>query len=180
MSLFNPWVILGIIIAMGAAAVGGAKIESDHRDAQLLVQEQAFHEAYVRRVGELRANADGVSAQLNKERAARGADQEHFSLKLLEAINAKQLGKCEADSGGKPDAAPTIFVNAGLWDAALTIGNAAGSNSGRADGASAGADFAPLEEAYANLGKNSDRWAGCRAQVKGWQGLAVKNGWVNQ
>ena len=176
MSLFNPWVLLGIIVALAGAGVLGAKIESDHRDAQLLTQERAYHETYVARVRDLRAAADSVGAQLNKEQAERDIDREHFSQKLLEAINAKTLGKCEP--AATPDAAPVIFVNVGLWNAALAIGSGAGGDPGGADGGAGPAGFAPLEDAYRNLGENSSRWAACRTQVRGWQALARTNGWV--
>ena len=178
MSLMNPWVLLGIAVALLGAGVVGARIESDHRDAQLLVQARVMHDQYVRRSAELRANADRVSEQLNREQAERDADREHFSRKLLEAINAKQLGKCEPAPGDKPDAAPTIFVNAGLWNAALLIGSRPGGDPRKPDGEDPPAGFAPLPDAYRNLAENIALCDRYREQVDGWQALAVKNGWV--
>ena len=178
MNLLNPWVILGIILLCAALFFGGVKVESDHRDAQLLTQERAFHAAFVNRAGELRANADTVSADLNLARKGRAADRLEFSTKLLEAIHGKELSRVTCPIPGEPAGAPVVLVNASLWDAALTIGRGPGSDTGRADGGARPPDFAPLEEAYANLGENSNRWSACRAQVSGWQSLARKNGWV--
>ena len=176
MTLLNPWVWLGFAVALVLAGITGAKIESDHRDAQLLIQERAFHTTYVKRVGELRANADKVSEQLNKADARAASDRRSYEQNLVEAINAKQLSK--VDCGGEERSDPIVLINASLWDRALTIGKGSGSDPREADGSAAGASFAPLQEAYANLGENADRWRSCREQVKGWQQLAVDNGWV--
>lgn len=177
MGLINPWALVGIAIALAGAFMGGIKVESDHRDAQLLVQEQAYHKAYIKRAGELRGNADAVSEKLNQAEADRKRDRQTFNRKLREAQNAGNLGQCEsAPVGG---GAPFIRVNVGLWNAALAIGTATGDNPGPVDGNAVGAGFAPIRDAYDNLGENGERWGKCRAQVKGWQDLARRNGWVS-
>ena len=183
MSLFNPWVILGIVVLCAASALGGAKIESDHRDAQLLTQERVLHEAFVTRAALLRNNANAVSQKFNLTRAGHAKQLQVYERQLTEAKNANQLGKCETvvvAADGKP-AVTVQSINAGLWDSALSEGGQRpGGDPGRANGTPGGTDFAPLEAAYRNLGQNGDRWKKCRAQVRGWQELAVKNGWVTQ
>ena len=176
MNLLNPWVILGIILLCAASFFGGGKVESDHRDAQLLTQEREYHSAFVQRAATLRTNADTVSTQLNKETRLRDADRVEFSNKLLEAINAKILTKCEAAE--TPDGEPVVLINVGVWNSALTIGPGPSGDPRGTDGAAIGAGFANAAEAVANLGENATRWSTCRAQVTGWQALARKNGWV--
>lgn len=177
MSLLNPWVIIGILIAMAGAFVAGIKVESDHRDAQLLVQERAHHDNYVKRAGELRGNADSVSADLAKAKVARRADRESFKQQLEEARRANSLVQveCVAGPAGTP---PAVGVNVGLWNGALTIGRGPGGDPGRADGPAGGTGFAPIADAFDNLGENAERWSECRRQVTGWQDLARRNGWV--
>ena len=139
--LTNPWVLLGIAIAMAGAFMGGVKVESDHRDAQLLVQEQAYHKTYVERATTLRRNADEVSAKLAKQTLIAKNDRQKFNSDLKEAKREGKLGRCDAnptDTGGSG----LIWVNAGLWNRALAIGRGAGGDRGGADGAPAGAGAA--------------------------------------
>lgn len=180
MSLFNPWVIIGIIVALAVSFMAGIKVESDHRDAQLLVQERAHHEAFVKRAADLRGNAAAVSAELAKAKAARRADRQSFKQQLSEATRANMLAQvdCPTPIAGIPAAPPAVRINVGLWDRALTIGRGPGSDPGRTDGAAGGTSFAPLADAYDNLAENSERWKECRDQVRGWQDLARRNGWA--
>lgn len=185
-ALTSPWTYLIVVVVFLAGFTSGIKVESDHRDAQEKTAIVAMHNAYVEGVHKSRAVADAISVQLNNEQTGRQNDKTEFDRKLREAKNANVLGKCEAQNpqpnaagGSTVPNAPVIYVNAGLWDTALKIGSAPGSNPGRVDAPASGAiTFVTLEEAYANLGDNSERWAACRSQVRNWQDLARKNGWV--
>jgi hypothetical protein len=179
--LASPLLKLAIVLAIFAGGfVTGCQVESDHRDAQLLAQERALHEAFVKRAGELRGNADAVSADLAKAKQARRADRQSFEQRLSEAKRGNQLVQVECPAaGGVVAAAPgAVNLNVGVWNAALTIGRGSGGDPGGADGGAGGTGFAPVEDAFTNLGENGERWAECRRQVIGWQELARRNGWV--
>lgn len=172
--------IVGVLVFGLACACGGAKLESDHRDAQLLTQERAMADAFEQRARQLRQSADDISRELNDLRVQHAGERIDFKRKLQEAKNAKQLGKCESVPAANGQPASTVqYVNAGLWNDALKVQpDGPGGNPGRADAGAGGTGFATLDDAYDNLEENGARWQHCRDQVRKWKALAIKNGWV--
>lgn len=159
----NLWLILGVVVLCALSALGGAKIESDHRDAQLLTQARADADAYKQGAARLRASADGTSQKFNAEKEARERDKRNFAEQLR---RARQQGFVLATCDPAPSPQPAVsgvvaagpdgqtpspdtavlprlrltlsFV--GLWNSALAIGGAASGNSGATDGRVPAAD----------------------------------------
>jgi hypothetical protein len=176
-----------ILVAVFLAGLGsGVKLEANHRDAQALVVERSNAEAFRQSAAEQRKTADRIGAELNKAQAQREGDKRAFDAKLAEAKRENQLGKCvpvsaPSAAGGEAGAAGNsgfdLFVNAGVWNAALAIGTGPGGDPGPADAGAGGPYYAPLGDALGNLGENSAKWARCRDTLKKWQALAVEKGW---
>ena len=180
-ALTNPWTYVIAVLVFIAGFGSGIKVESDHRDARELVAVTAMHDAYVAGAKRLREAADAVSERLNQSETQRKNDRQTYERLVKEASNANNLSKVQCPAvGAAADVQPVVLLNVGVWNAALQIGSAAGGNPRSTDDGTAGAGFAAVGEAYANLGENAERWAFCRAQVKGWQDLARRNGWVKE
>lgn len=93
-----------------------------------------------------------------------------------------------ADPTPAADLAAPVFTGefAGLWNRALGAGVPPADDPRRAAAPAGGTRAADPEEGVLvqdllrNLQENGERWAECRAQVRGWQALAGKNGWVSR
>lgn len=172
---FNPWVLLAIAAALVLSFLSGMRAQADRYRAQLLVQHQAMHEAYVKRVAELRAHAQAVSQELSDVSIKRQSDAVAFRAELARArTGAVQLAVC--DPVGTGVRLTRDFV--GLYDRALTIGVPDAGDPGRADAPSPGAGDADAGAVLAVHAENAEAWAECRATLRGWQSLARRNGWV--
>lgn len=175
MSLLNPWVLLGLATALALSFLSGMRVQSDHAKAQLLVQERAMHEAYVAKVSEQRAIAQGVSKELNDESIKRQSDAVAFRAELARArTGAVQLAVC--DQAGTGVRLTREFGR--LWDNALEIGVPRPADSGRVDAPAARSDSVEPADVLANHADNAEAWAECRAALRGWQSLARQYGWV--
>lgn len=180
-ALLSPWTWLAAIAIAVAGFIAGVKVESDHRDAQLLVQERAMHKGYVEKVGRLRSASDAVSAELNRLFQLRKTDRARFNRELQEAKDAGKLAQVDCpQAGSAAHLQPVVRINVGVWNRALSIGLPGAGDPGRVDAPAVGTGFAPVDRAFDNLGENAERWAECRAQVRNWQDLARTNGWVQR
>ena len=193
MSLLNPWVLLGIAAALVLSFLSGMRVQSDHTKAQLLAQERAMHEAYVGKVKQFRAIAQGVSKDLNDEQSKRYADKLAFDGELRRSrASGKPLAVCptvSTDSGqstglDKPTASvrlpePRLTGEfARLYDAGSSIGVPSTGDSGRTDAPAEGPGVVDPETVLAINAANGEAWAECRATVRGWQSLARRYGWA--
>lgn len=176
MSLLNPWALLGIAIALAIAFLSGMRAQSERYKAQLLVQERAMHEAYVRTVREQRARAQAVSQELSHATLKRQSDAVAFRAELARArTGAVQLAVC--DPVGTGVRLTRDFSR--LYDGALAIGAVPSpGDPGRADAPAPGAGDALPVDVLAVHAENAEAWAECRATLRGWQSLARRNGWV--
>ena len=184
-SLTNPWFLLGSVLTvlslMTGSFVAGVNTESNARDAAEKVALEEVIKNYVARVSFFRANAQAVSADLNKLQAARRTDQRAFEERLHDQQRNHTLAllKSQNQAGETVYVAGDAYVDVGLWNAALRIG--AGSDSGDTGAVDAerfASGFAALNAALANLAENSTNCAAARGIAEGWQDLARKNGWV--
>lgn len=180
----NPWIWLILIAMLAGAFAAGVRVESWHRDSADKAATEAWHKAYVAQVGVYRTNATQVAADLETERTKRADADRAWKEKLR---NAKQpLATCIQGSekaGNAPSAAavPTVLLTpefVGLLNDAWQVGLPAAGDPGGIDGAGTGSDPATPEDILGNVEDNASVCNGLRKQVKGWQALARKNGWV--
>lgn len=174
MSLFNPWVLLGIAIALALAFLSGMRAQSDRYKAQLLVQERAMHEAYVRTVREQRARAQVVSQELSDATLKRQSDAVAFRAELARAhAGAVQLASCEP--GGTGVRLTGEFAR--LFDAGTSIGVPDSRRSAPAHDAPERARVFAPEDVLAANAENSEICGELRAQVLGFQQWVRGQGW---
>lgn len=182
-SLFNPWTWIVLALAMLATAAGsfyaGIRVESNHRDAQQLVQANAMHDAYVKKVGEYRGTAQQISQELSNEKTKRTNDAVAFRDELRRAqASGKALVRCPKPSDQAGTGARLTGEFGRLFDRAVEIGVPGAGGPGRADAADTGAQDVDPAEVLTVTGDNAEAWAECRAIARGWQTLAKRNGWV--
>ncbi|MCC6530925.1 MAG: hypothetical protein IT531_00110 [Burkholderiales bacterium] len=190
----NPWVLLGILGACVASFLGGVAVESDRRDALLLAQQQAMHEAYVAQAQRSRSIAQDISRGLTDEQIRRQADAVAYREQVRRAratlavcppavpvqeapmaTVAPDVGEPVALRGPEPRLTAE-FVR--LYDLAHGAAVPGAGDTREADGAAARAGTVGPEDVLAVHGDNADAWAECRANLRGWQALARKHGWT--
>lgn len=175
MSLLNPWVLLGLVVALASSFVAGMSFQDDLHQAALLVQERVMREAYVAKVREYRATAQAVAKELNDETTKRQGDAVAFRDELRRARSSgKALATCEP--GGTGFRLTSDFSR--LYDSALQIGMPDARDTGRVDAGDTRPDPVEPAEVLAVHGENAEAWAECRAIGRGWQALARRHGWV--
>ena len=174
MSLFNPWVLLGLVVALSASLVGGMSFQDDRHQAALLVQERAMHDAYVRKVAEYRLHAQHVAKELNDETTKRQSDAVAFRTELARAkAGAVQLAVCNPAGTGV-----RLTGDFGrLFDAGTALGvPSTGSPPATNGAAERSSVFAPEDVLAANA-ENAEICGELRAQVLGFQKWVRLQGW---
>lgn len=175
MSLLNPWVLLGLVVALAASFAGGMSFQDDRHQAALLVQERSMHAAYVGKVREFRTIAQTTSKELTDATTKRQSDAVAFRDELRRAqASGRKLAECPA--GGTGFRLTSDFV--GLYDRALSIGMPDARDPGRTDGADPGPDSVAPADVLANTADNAEACAKARSIGRGWQALARRHGWV--
>lgn len=175
MSLLNPWVLLGLVVALAGAFVSGMSFQDDRHQAALLEQERVMHEAYVAKIREFRTIAQTTSKELTDATTKRQTDAVAFRDELRRAkASGKALATCEP--GGTGFRLTSDFV--GLYDRALSIGVPSTGDPGRTDAPAPRPDPVEPADVLANHADNAEAWAECRAIGRGWQALARRHGWV--
>lgn len=175
----NPWLILAAIGLAAGAFLAGVKVEADHRDAQMLVQERAMHQAYVSQVAEYRAKSQQIAKELNDESTKRQGDAVSFREQLRRArASGKALARCQ--DPGQPAGAGVRLTGefVGLYDRALEIGVPRPRDPERVDAPAPRPDSIDPADVLANHGENAEAWAECRSALRGWQALARRYGWA--
>lgn len=192
--MVNPWLLLGVVALCALSALGGAKVESDHRDAQQLVLERSMHDAYVQAVDKYRGVAQGVSAQLNQETAKRESQKVSYDRKLRDARRGGVvLATCQpaevpagrpnqpAQAGDVQPVGPRLQLTrelGSLYNDALALAVPESGDTWRADVGTPETGSFDINDILANLGENAKRWGECRSALMGWQALARRNGWT--
>jgi hypothetical protein len=106
-SLFNPWVLLAIILAMGASAASGWKMRGDHEKAKQYEAALAYAAAYEAEVGRV---AD-VSAKAEKDLADQRAKAKGREAKLRKELENATYRTCLVPESGR------MLYNAAVRDA---------------------------------------------------------------
>ena len=106
-SLFNPWVLLTIILAMGASAASGWKMRGDHEKAKQYEAALAYAAAYEAEAGRV---AD-VSAQAEKDIADQRTRAKAREAKLRKELENATYRTCLVPESGR------MLYNAAVRDA---------------------------------------------------------------
>lgn len=106
-SLFNPWVLLAIILAMGASAASGWKKRGDHEKAKQYEAALAYAAAYEAEAGRV---AD-VSAQAEKDIADQRTRAKAREAKLRKELENATYRTCLVPESGR------MLYNAAVRDA---------------------------------------------------------------
>ena len=195
------WVGLAGLVASVAAFFWGMQVESDSRDADLLVQERLLHEAYTRGVNKYRGVAQDVSKELSDERSNREDHDVRFRAELQKVRSAATpLATCAQPTLTRSTSslvavAPAVsapivssdrdpeprftaeFVR--LFDLALGApGVPTTGDPWRVDAAASSSGTVDAQTVLAVHGENASAWRECRAALGGWQSLARMNGWA--
>jgi hypothetical protein len=171
----NPYLLLAAGVTFVLGVFLGLDIQDDRAKAQLLVQERAMHDAYVRQVAEYRAHAQSVSKELNDATIKRQSDAVAFRAELARAkAGAVQLAECNPAGPG----ARLTGEFSWLYDSALEIGMPGAGDPGRTDAPAARPGPVDPADVLANHAENAEAWAECRSALRGWQALARRYGWV--
>lgn len=203
--MLNPWIWLcagAAVLALCAGSfIAGIRVESNSRDADLLVQERSHYEAFRQRIAAGRVIAQDISEALNRERVDRQVDAQAFRSELRASrASGRPLATCAPATPAAETAmvavAPTVEGASGearlrpaeprftaefarLWDSAHgAAGLPAPGDPGRVDVAATRAGTVDAETVLAVHGDDADAWRECRAIARGWQALARKHGWV--
>lgn len=187
------------LIGLAAALVGmvasfffGMDVQEDRHQAQLLVQERAMHDAYVKQVAAHRAIAQQTAKELQDEATKRESDAVSFRDELRRArASGKALAVCptvSTDGGQTPGVDRPAQVRlleprltgefARLYDRALEIGVSRPRDPERVDAPAPRPDSIDPADVLANHGENAEAWAECRTALRGWQSLARRYGWA--
>lgn len=189
----NPYLILfllvGWLLSAGGAFVGGIKVESDHRDAQLVVAQQAAHDTYVKGVGEQRQIAYDTTQRLARQRVASENQVRDLKERISHAQGfiVKNLPGAAPGSAPEPAGTDVVLLGSfvGMWNDAVFAGYQPPAGAGGADGAGGRADppqgaVLPLEPtlraSLENLADNAAYCNGLRVRVEAWQSWARKSG----
>lgn len=158
----NPILIkllVGLALLVGAF-VAGVKVESDHRDAQLVVVEQAYIATYKIAV----ARGNGLAAELEKKKT-RIVTNTVTIIQEVPSVTTVYVPTPGAEAVALPPTVFTVGFNR-LWNSALDGDSA---STGGAVGSPGDADLAPSgltqAEVLTNHTLNSARWTVCRAQL---------------
>jgi hypothetical protein len=183
LGLWRVWLALALI---GGAFYSGIKVESDHRDAQMLAAEKAWEDSYIKGVAKQRAVDAAVSGELAAARARARATERTLRERINNASSLSACGPAAPAGGARPSelggAADPLgvctftgsFVR--LWDDASFQGLAAADGAGGADAAPGEARAVDAREVLTNHAENSAICNDLRAQITAWQRWAVGNG----
>lgn len=176
----------GALISLSAALVGmvvafffGMDVQEDRHRAQLLVQERAMHDAYVKQVAAHRAIAQQTAKELHDEATKRQGDAVSFRDELRRARESgKALARCP--DPGQPAGTGVRLTGefSRLYDRALEIGVPRARDPERVDAPAPRPDSIDPADVLANHGENAEAWSECRTALRGWQSLARRYGWV--
>lgn len=202
-ALANPWVLLGILAAAAACFAAGVKVEAWHRDSADLAQEKSYAEALKLFHAKQRQNNDGISADLNKERAGRAEDQTNWRAwydrnkdNLFTVISAPSsssdptaAGSARPDPGGaspparvSPDAGVRIMCGPECvsgWHRALAQGLPAAYRTWGAYADSGAPDSVEASAVIANAAENFAACNAVRGRLLAFQAWARLNNLTN-
>lgn len=165
-----------------AGLVGGWVIRGWEEDAKRLVEVESYVQQIKAGVERDKTARAAASKQLGEEKARRARDRADFQRSLTNVPDTP-LFQCPAQSDKPAPAAPPAddrrldaggFV--GLWNDALFQGATPAERAGGADGRAPWSGPLGSRQLLGNLGENAERWAECRAQVRGWQRYACERG----
>lgn len=106
-SLSNPWVLLAIILAMGASAASGWKMRGDHEAANLYDAALAYASSYEAEAGRV----TDVSAQAEKDIADQRTRAKAREAKLRKELENATYRTCLVPESGR------MLYNAAVRDA---------------------------------------------------------------
>lgn len=180
----SPLVIKLFVFAimLGSAFLAGVKVESDHRDAQLLTQERAANDVYRQAVARDRTIAGEVSLRIEADTSARESAARAV-VQRIRTAPPDALATCPppippAGRTTVADATPTLRLTGafvGLFNDALGAGLPAAYGAWRTDESPTGTDPASV---LANVADNAVICNGLRSQVLGFQSWVTAQGWV--
>jgi hypothetical protein len=157
--------LVALLVLLAGAFVAGVRTESDHRDAQLLVQERAQHAAYVDKVKRMNSRVATLKTQQQTDRNNFQNLQEelrHAQRSTLATADCPQLDALRPTGSPGTDVRLTgEFVR--LWNRALRIGLPG--DPGGAAAAAEGTRAAYPDDVLANHVDNAERGNECRRQL---------------
>lgn len=194
-----PYAVIAMIVACAASFAAGIWVEGEHRDAQQLAQERAFHDAYKQAAAVSRGIAEQVSKELNDERVARQGDAQAFRAELRDsratgralatcppaaetatAVASVAPGVVEPVTAALRSPEPRFTAEfARLFDFALaTAGLSGPGDPGPTHADATATGTVDAETVLSVHAENADAWGECGSIVRGWQSIARKHGWV--
>jgi hypothetical protein len=156
-----------IAIALCVGFLAGVGVGYQWLDGRIAKEQRAALKDQIKETERVTGIAQDLGQALGKEAQARADDRITWNRSLK---NAKgKLATCE---GGVPRLSADFVW---LRNEALFRGEAG--YPGRTDGPPSGPG-ASADEVLENDSENAERWKQCRNQLKAWQKLAKKSGWV--
>lgn len=185
-----------ILLAVATAAfTGGWAVRGWKADSERAAELAGYIAATKQAIAKDREHAGRIGKILNDHAAQREQDRLTFEEKLRR-VSSKSLvrvvsPKCSAERApeGAVGELPGVPVDdgadrgvvltgtyIGLHNDALSVGATEAERAARADAKAEGAGVSEPKDVLVNLRQNAERWAECRAQLRGFQAWACRNG----